>query len=513
MSNMDSLITPRVQMIILVALLTTVGLSAVAYKHLVLGFPLVATQQENIWKIEAKIEFDAIGEEVTVNLNMLDENPARKTTFSKSVAPGYSFKVGTLNATKFAQWNIAKAEGSQTIYLREETFFTGQPTVAAQVSPLISKPRFEGALDEASQRLLAQIDPKASVDKTVLMVLDLVNDTQNDNVSLLLQNTKNNRSAKVGLAADLLRLQRIVARPSRGIMLDANRRKQTAQHFIEVYQDDHWQLYDPREVKAVAWERAIILQTNDEPLLEVYGGKNSRVYFSIQKESRAAFNAAVQAAKRERSALVDFSIYSLPIDEQNTFKLLLLLPLGALVVVILRNLVGIRTSGTFMPVLIALTFLQTNLLTGLTLFLVVVSVGLVIRSYLSHLNLLLVPRIASVLVFVIIIYAAIGIISHKLGLSWGSKITFFPMIILAWTIERMSILWDEDGPHEVLLQGAGSLLTASLAYVLMSNTLVADTIFLYPELLLVLLAFIISIGNYTGYRLSDLRRFDAMEKF
>ena len=77
----------------------------------------------------------------------------------------------------------------------------------------------------------------------------------------------------------------------------------------------------------------------------------------------------------------------------------------------------------------------------------------------------------------------------------------------------MSILWDEEGPHEVFIQGGGSLLTASLAFLLMSNKLVADTIFLYPELLLTLLAFIISIGSYSGYRLSDLRRFESMGKF
>ena len=103
-----------------------------------------------------------------------------------------------------------------------------------------------------------------------------------------------------------------------------------------------------------------------------------------------------------------------------------MIPLGALVVVVLRNLVGIRTSGTFMPVLIALTFLQTSLLTGVALFIIVVGVGLLLRSYLSQLNLLLVPRIAAVLVFVIIIYAAIGIMSVKLGWQSGLKVTLFP---------------------------------------------------------------------------------------
>ena len=46
-----------------------------------------------------------------------------------------------------------------------------------------------------------------------------------------------------------------------------------------------------------------------------------------------------------------------------------------------------------------------------------------------------------------------------------SMIIFTPKkIIISWTIERMSILWEEEGPKEVLIQGGGSLLTASLVY-------------------------------------------------
>ena len=64
-------------------LASSLGASAVTYKHLSLGFPLVATEQEDIWKVEAKVEFIADGGPVTVNLNMLDENPARKVTFAQ----------------------------------------------------------------------------------------------------------------------------------------------------------------------------------------------------------------------------------------------------------------------------------------------------------------------------------------------------------------------------------------------------------------------------------------------
>src|SRR5690606_18851702 len=89
-------------------------------------------------------------------------------------------------------------------------------------------------------------------------------------------------------------------------------------------------------------------------------------------------------------------------------------------------------------------------------------------------------------------------------------ITFFPMIIIAWTIERMSILWEEEGPSEVVKQGGGSLLVAILAYLLMSSEHVSYLSFNFPELHLVLLALTLLMGQYTGYKLSELRRFRAM---
>ena len=89
-------------------------------------------------------------------------------------------------------------------------------------------------------------------------------------------------------------------------------------------------------------------------------------------------------------------------------------------------------------------------------------------------------------------------------------VTFFPTIIVAWTIERMSILWEEEGGHEVLIQGGGSLLVAVLAYLVMSNPLVEHLTFNFPELTLSLLGVILLLGKYTGYRLSELYRFRDM---
>jgi hypothetical protein len=99
------------------------------------------------------------------------------------------------------------------------------------------------------------------------------------------------------------------------------------------------------------------------------------------------------------------------------------------------------------------------------------------------------------------------IFSHKLGFTHGLSIALFPMVILAMTIERMSLIWEENGPSEAIKQGVGSLFVASLGFLVMSNDQLNHMIFVFPELLLVVLAMTLLLGRYTGYRLTELWRF------
>ncbi|MCB1630018.1 MAG: hypothetical protein KDI48_19980, partial [Xanthomonadales bacterium] len=54
------------------------------------------------------------------------------------------------------------------------------------------------------------------------------------------------------------------------------------------------------------------------------------------------------------------------------------------------------------------------------------------------------------------------------------------------------------------------LMTACLAYLAMTWDTLEFLIFVYPELLLVLLAVTLLIGRYSGYRLTELLRFRAL---
>lgn len=129
------------------------------------------------------------------------------------------------------------------------------------------------------------------------------------------------------------------------------------------------------------------------------------------------------------------------------------------------------------------------------------------RQAMAHLNLLLVARVSVVIVCVIGLISLLSVLSFHLGFTSGLKVALFPMIILAWTIERMSILWEEEGPRDVFKQGAGSLITAIAAFWLMQLGWVQHLMFNFLGLQLVVLAGIVLLGSYTGYRLLELWRF------
>jgi hypothetical protein len=310
----------------------------------------------------------------------------------------------------------------------------------------------------------------------------------------------------------LLALAGVHARAAHGIRLEKQRREAPVIHWLEVYEDNRWISYEPvsglRGIPEdfLAWWRGM------EELVQVQGAKGLKVSMSVVRGEEATLQIAVDNGIIKKPFLLDFSLFSLPVQIQAVYRDLLLVPIGVLFLVILRNVVGLRTFGTFMPVLIALSFRETQLLWGIILFTALIGIGLLIRFYFEHLKLLVVPRVAAILIVVIGLMAILSVLTNKLGLERGISVALFPMVILAMTIERMSIVWEELGAFEAIKQGAGSLVAAAIAYLIMSISLVEHLMFVFPEILLILLSATTLLGRYSGFRLLELRRFKALSK-
>ncbi|MDX1580851.1 MAG: 7TM domain-containing protein, partial [Alphaproteobacteria bacterium] len=183
-----------------------------------------------------------------------------------------------------------------------------------------------------------------------------------------------------------------------------------------------------------------------------------------------------------------------------------------LILVFLRQFIGVTTFGPFLPVLLGLAFREPGLAWGLALFAFVLAAGLGFRFYFEKLQLHLVPRLAAVLVIVVLVMTALSVITERFQLGLGLSVALFPIVILTMTIERMSITWEEMGAADALKQALGSFLVAALAHAAMTIYLMEHLFFTFPELLLVILGIILMCGRYTGPRLVEIYRFRDLMK-
>ena len=126
---------------------------------------------------------------------------------------------------------------------------------------------------------------------------------------------------------------------------------------------------------------------------------------------------------------------------------------------------------------------------------------------LTRLNLLLVPRISSVVICVILIMQMLTILGYQYNFSIASSAVFFPIIITAWIIERASITWEEEGVRNAVRQVVNSVFVAVVTYGVISNEYIRHIMFAFNEWNLVILFVVMLLGTYTGYRLTELKRF------
>ncbi|WP_204114618.1 UUP1 family membrane protein [Shimia biformata] len=504
----------KLQLRLMVAVLLLIGFGLTAYKVVVLKFPLTPGEQEQVWTVQAQLRFTADGQPVRAQVNLPGMTQSLYVVDQGSAPRGFGFYVEQSDGFRRGVWEARAPQGDVRLYYQARVYASGGVVAKRPAPDALPDPApFAEADVEAANDILEDAF-RYSADNTgfALRLTNRVFNDITDPAVTTLAGDKAKTADRAALVVRLLQSAEINAAVVRGIRLDKSERKQSLATVIEIWDGTRWQVIDPVAGSVGMPDNFLPWQTGDEFLFQVDGAKDSSLTFSVIRDQISSRSLAIEQGQSKGVALINFSLFSLPVDVQNTFSMLLLIPIGALVVVVLRNLVGLKTSGTFMPVLIALVFVQTELLTGLILFVTVVGVGLVIRGYLTSLNLLLVPRIAAVLIVVITLYLMLSVIGYRMGVEAALSVTFFPMIIIAWTIERMSVLAEEEAMWDVLVQGGGSLLTAILAYLAMTNREIAYLTFAYPELLLVVLAVILVIGQYTGFRLSELRRFEPLSR-
>lgn len=510
----------RVQLYCIIALLTLLGTVGIIYKRAVVGYPLLPKKSVPVWVIEAHAEFDAKGGPAKLSMAVPGEQPSLGLLQEEGISLGYGFtgpsedkEVNVLH--RRAVWARADAEGKQRLFYRVTAYQKFQPNALGPLLtqlPVIDPVYKEEPLSTAVQAIVEDARKHSAGPESMASYIigQCAQKEPPQNIRFVFQDKKTMVDRAEAIQQILLS-GGVEVHLIKGLILrESAKRQGLVPALLVKTSEKSWAGFLADKPQAGIPEPFLAWQRGGASLVDLQGGENANVRFSVLRDRRPILDVIDESAEKTGKQAAKFSIYNLPLEQQNAFRLLLMVPLGALVVVILRNLVGIKTSGTFMPILLAMSFLQTQLIPGLIIFLLVVGAGLLVRAYLSRLDLLLVPRISSVVVVVIGIMASVSIVGNMLQLEFARSVTLFPTIILAWTVERLSVLWEEDGAREVAIQTGGSLLTAIVCFFLMGSHTIQYMVFTFPEWLMLVLAVILLLGQYTGYRISELKRFSPL---
>jgi len=486
-----------------------------AYKAYVLQLPLYAGQRADVWRVETELHFTAKGGPVKVTVQLPGATGRFQVIDQNFVSPGYGLTVAPGTAVnQRATFSIASASGPQVVYHRVViSRASTQDAVSRDPRPEVQRPDLSAPATVAAEEIVRAARQRAADPETLaaLIAQRLREATPGGEADFLVGRSPTVAQV-VATTVDLLGLADVAARAVHGMALDLDRSNAKFVHWLEVYQDGRWRNVYVGEKHPGVVRNYLPWWRGRSAFATIEGGLDLSHRITVSRSQDLSLKIALREQRAAERRLAEFSLFGLPLQTQFLFRSLVVIPMGIFLLVVLRNVVGFKTFGTFMPVLIALAFRQTGLLWGIAFFAAIVAIGLSVRFYLERLKLLLVPRLAVGVMVVVLTIFVLTVLFHRLGFSRGLSLGLFPIVILTMTIERMSTVWEENGAREALQQAAGSLGVGVLTFLVMNLPQLEHLLFVFPELLLIVLAATLLLGRYSGYRLTELWRFRALAR-
>ncbi|NBB87069.1 MAG: hypothetical protein GVY12_12755 [Bacteroidetes bacterium] len=308
----------------------------------------------------------------------------------------------------------------------------------------------------------------------------------------------------------LVTLARQAHIPSRlvgGLMLHHGQASRVHQ-WAELHINGHWVPFDAAHGHFATLPASYLtLCRGQTPLVQSSAGTGLKYTVDVdqswtaRQEMEAATTAASTATHGLWKPLTDAGL------SLDLLMLMLLLPVGGSIVVFFRNVVGLETYGTFLPALLAVACLATGLLWGMLAFLIVTLTVAVLHLPLERAGLMHTPRLAILMVCVIVQILLLTALSVQFEWVDLSYFILFPVVILTSTAERFSAHLTEDGPAKAAKVTLMTAVVITCSYFIMNFSVVGLTLLAFPEVLLLIISFNVWLGRWVGIRLTEYTRF------
>lgn len=327
------------------------------YKTKYWGFNFTPRKTTDVWTVEEHVSFVPNGENIRISMARPLSTAGFKILDEDIVAPKYKIEKKTDRIELTSKPRHKLQDIYYRVLLYDNVDSRGKTKAEKPGKP--QKPIMDEQTAVLARQLL-EMSGQQSGDG-IQQVIALFNQNPPDETVQSFVPAPRTAKATAQAVIDLLALKDVPARMARGIKLSEGKKTLVPDVMLEAYVDGMWKIYNLESGKKGLPSDFIVFQRGNQSLVDVEGGSDSTTKFSVMKSIRSSFRMAGHRAELSHSkSWFDYSIYNLPLNEQNTLKWLMIFPLAILVVVLMRNVVGIQTMGTFTPMLIAMSLVKTG---------------------------------------------------------------------------------------------------------------------------------------------------------
>ncbi len=501
---------------LLAAALFLATCALLAYRILWLEYPVVPAAEGQAWQLLINVYVTNQEEENVLSLALPLEHTGNTVVEERVFSGMYRFNTQEQGPNRVGVWSGSGITEPEEITYRAAIHSRPRRSTATQ-SPLLGP--YPPAIGKEERKLAEEaaarwrtLAPATRFRGVALFIKGETGGAAPNDGALRQWRNVHEKHDRADAVLALLRAADLPARPVVGLLMTTGVQTRPVK-WIEVWTGRSWSNLNPENGEIYPRASSLLpLAVGGLPAVTVAGADVSDIRWTLTRQVLSQWKLLYERIARSSHFLDRWSLLQLPPEFQGTFRILLLVPIGALIISLMRNVVGLPTFGVFMPMLIALAFRSTGTLYGITIFCGVLSIGFAVRSFLDRLHLLLVPRLSVILTLVIACFTVLALLGNKWGLREFMAVGLIPFVILTMTIERFFIIIEESGVREALVTAAGSIAVAIFTYGVISWESLQLTFFVYPELILSVAALQILLGRYTGYRLSELFRFRKLRE-
>ncbi|MBI5501402.1 MAG: transglutaminase [Deltaproteobacteria bacterium] len=503
-----------------VAGLVVLAAAIAAFKIVALDYRPLDALPRVLYRVSFEMRLDGMGREISVRTFLPASTDTQVVSEEEDAAPAFHFSAEPSGGDRTGRWvgsdvpRGAAIRHSFSVMLRPVRYeldpglavpLAYPPSVTRYLRPedaiQVDAPEIEAALGRlGADRGTVAHRLRAVFDAVHVMGWRPYKGETDALTALRLGEASCNGKGRLFVA--LARAAGIPARLVGGLILESGS-KRTSHQWTEAWVAGHWVPFCPTNGHFASLpDRYLTLYHGDEVLF--------RHTADINFDWRFVTTASMVPSPAARAWMAPVNVWGLFERLGLPFSLLgalLLLPFGALVVVVLRNVVGLPTFGVFLPALLAAAASGTGAAwaVGGVSLLVLATAGA--RALLERLHLLRAPMLAVLLAVVTTTMLLLSLAGEQLG-AWGlTKIVLFPIVVMAITVERFHLVAVERGIGTALGELGGTVVAMLACYVVMSSLALQALLIGFPEVLLLVIAADIYLGRWVGVRLIEYVRF------